>query len=416
MAPKKQATKQVTKTALKPVAQALAEICDAIAPLPVSHLALSQAIGCRVEEDIIAGTHHPLANMSAMDGYGVRASDVIAGHSLQIVGESAAGHPYRTPLGKNEAIRIFTGAYAPEGCDAIILQEEVEEEQYHITPPESVLSGRFIRPRGQDFARDDVLVQKGEMVTARAQALCALGLQNRVLARKKPHVAILSSGDELVPAGAIPRFGQLINSNSVFLSAALRQAGAEVTDLGVLADEAGALQAALPDASAYDLIVTTGGASVGKYDYIVQDIEDSADMALNFWKIAMRPGKPLIFGKIGNTPLIGLPGNPVSVAICCFVFLRPVLGHLMGRDDLGYVTKPALCDVALAENDQRQDYLRAHARQDDNGTWHVTPFAKQDSAQLYNLSRANAVVIRPPLDGAIEAGDTVEIALLPDGF
>lgn len=402
--------------ALKPVAQALAEICDAISPLALSHLPLSQAIGCRVEEDIIAGTHHPLANMSAMDGYGVRAQDVIAASPLTIVGESAAGHPYGAALGKNEAIRIFTGAYAPEGCDAIILQEEVDEIDGQITPPESVSSGRFIRPRGQDFARDDVLVHKGETITARAQALCALGLQNRVLSRKKPHIAILSSGDELVSAGAIPRFGQLINSNSVFLSAALRQAGAEVTDLGILPDEAGALQAALPDASAYDLIVTTGGASVGKYDYIVKDIEDSSDMALNFWKIAMRPGKPLIFGKIGNTPLIGLPGNPVSVAICCFVFLRPVLGHLMGRDDLGYVTMSARCDVALPANDQRQDYLRANAHQDDDGKWHVTPFAKQDSAQLFHLSRANAVLIRPPFDAAIATGDAVEIALLPEGF
>ena len=268
---------------LKPVAQALAEMCDAIAPLSTEHIPLARALGRQVKADIIAGTHHPLANMSSMDGYGVRAADTQAGTPLTVIGESAAGHPFRQPLGKNEAVRIYTGAYAPEGCDAIILQEEVQEADGVIIPPEPVASGRFIRPRGQDFARDDVLITKGETITARNVALAALGLQNTISATRQPKIAILSSGDELVAMGAVPRFGQLVNSNAVFLTAALRQAGAEVTDLGVLPDAAGALQEALPDALAYDLIITTGGASVGKYDHIVSDIEKSDHMSLNFW-------------------------------------------------------------------------------------------------------------------------------------
>lgn len=401
---------------LKPVAQALAEICGAIEPLATEFLPISAALGRQIDADIIAGTHHPLANMSAMDGYGVRAADTKSGTALTIIGESAAGHPFRQALGENEAVRIYTGAYAPEGCDAIILQEDVQEQNGTIIPPEPVSSGRFIRPRGQDFARDDVLVKKGEVITARSLALAALGLQNSVSAKRQPKIAILSSGDELVAIGGVPRFGQLINSNAVFLSAALRQTGAEVTDLGVLPDEAGALQEAVPDASAYDLIITTGGASVGKYDYIVSDIETSDAMSLNFWKIAMRPGKPLIFGTIGATPLIGLPGNPVSVAICSFVFLRPILGHMMGRDDLTVQPLSAFCQTDLPENDQREDYLRGIAHQDDDGQWHITPFGKQDSAQMYNLARANALLIRPPHDAPITAGDKVKIAILPEGF
>lgn len=404
------------KTPLKPVADALAEICAAIPPLEDEFIPLSQSLGRISAENIIAGTHHPLATMSAMDGYGVRAQDTTTQTPLRLVGESAAGRPYPHPLLAGEAIRIYTGAYAPEGCDAIILQEEVEAVDDTITPPEPQPSGRFIRPRGQDFARDDVLVEKGQIITARRMALCALGLQNRVLTKKKPHIAILSTGDELIAAGGIPRFGQLINSNAVFLASALRQAGADVTDLGVVSDEAGALDMVSETAQNYDVIITTGGASVGKYDIITRDLKANQNMSLDFWKIAMRPGKPLILGKVGDTPLIGLPGNPVSVAVCCFVFLRPLIGHLMARDDLNLALKTAYCTTALKPNDQRADYMRARAECDSDGKWHITPFQQQDSAQMLNLSKANSLLIRQPHDGALAAGDEVTMALLPDGF
>ena len=400
---------------LKAVDEALAEICRTIAPLTPVKVSLGQALGHVVAEDIIAGTHHPLSDMSAMDGYGVRSCDVEADKPLQVVGESAAGHPYRLPLEENQAVRIYTGAYVPEHCDAIILQEDVTETDGVIMPPAPVEAGRFIRKRGQDFKRDDILVPKGARMTARAMALAALGLQSQAVIQRQPHIAILSSGDELVQAGGIPRFGQLINSNAVFLGAALEQAGAQVTDLGILPDETGALHKAIPDAGAYDLIITTGGASVGKYDYIVSDLEDGAQSRLDFWKIAMRPGKPLIFGAMGETPLIGLPGNPVSVAVCSLVFLRPIIGHMMGRDDLSLIPQEAICTRDLAQNDQRQDYLRAIAENKD-GVWHITPFERQDSAMLHKLSQANALLIRPAFDDAIAAGDTVTMALLPDNF
>ena len=399
---------------LKSVTDALAEIKGAISPLSQKIVPISGALGSVIQDDIIAGTHHPLSDMSAMDGYGVRSADAKKGAQLEIVGESAAGHPYRQPLEEGQAIRIYTGGYAPMGCDAIILQEEVSEVSETITVPEDIAAGRFIRKRGQDFCRDDILVAKGETLTPRGLALSTLGLQSQATIIQKPKIAILSSGDELVSAGALPRFGQLINSNAVFLKAALTSLGAEVVDLGILPDEKGALTNAISAKDEFDLIVTTGGASVGKYDYIVSDLEQQADMSLNFWKIAMRPGKPLIFGAIGDVPLIGLPGNPVSVAVCTFVFLMPVIGHMLGRDDWQLRPLPAICGVSLPANDQREDYLRAHASLKD-GQWHITPFKAQDSAQLHNLSKANAFLIRPAFDAPIESGQTVTMALIPEG-
>ena len=401
---------------LKPVSEALAEMCASIPTLGDEMVPLPNGIGRMLAQDVIAGTHHPLTNMSAMDGFGVRASDTTSGKPLTIIGDSAAGHPFPHPLGAHEAVRIYTGAYAPEGCDAIILQEEVEERDNSIIPPEIVSVGRFLRARGQDFSRDDTLAKAGTLLTARTAALCALGLQSRVSVKKRPHIAILSSGDELVPMGAIPRYGQLINSNALFLRTALSQMGAEVTDLGIIKDEAGALRSALPTPSEFDLIVTTGGASVGKHDHIVSDIMKEDDAELAFWKIAMRPGKPLIFGNIGDVPVIGLPGNPVSVAVCSFVFLRPILGHMMDRDDMGLQTQYAICDSDLPANDHREDYLRALAHNADDGYWHIAPFERQDSAMMHKLSLANALMIRPPEDGPVKAGDRVTMALLPEGL
>lgn len=399
---------------LKSVSDALYEIKSKITPLAVKKVPIAQALGAIMHEDIIAGTHHPLSDMSAMDGYGVRSIDAQKGAVLEIVGESAAGHPYRQPLEKNQAIRIYTGGYAPEGCDAIILQEEVSEVSETITVPEDIAAGRFIRKRGQDFCRDDILVAKGDTLTPRGLALSALGLQSQVSVIQKPKIAILSSGDELVSAGALPRFGQLINSNAVFLKAALTSLGAEIVDLGILPDKEGALLDALSTEDDFDLIVTTGGASVGKYDYIVSDLEQQPDMSLNFWKIAMRPGKPLIFGSIGKTPVIGLPGNPVSVAVCTFVFLMPVIGHMMQRHDRQLTPLSAICETALPANDQREDYLRASATYRD-GQWHITPFDSQDSAQLRHLSKANAFLIRPAFDAPIAKGQIVKMALIPAG-
>jgi len=403
-------------SALKPVNEALHDILAALPNCGEEMVALQDAFGRSLAKDVIAGTHHPLANMSAMDGFAVRASDIKAGRPLHIIGESAAGHPFTSALSEGEAVRIYTGAYMPEGSDCVLLQEDALIDGDKVRTSEPINAGRFVRLKGQDFARDDVILPAGHLMTSRSIALCALALQSRVSVIKKPRIALLSSGDELVPMGALPRFGQLINSNSVFLAHILRKWGAEVTDLGILSDEQGALHKAIEDPSVFDLIITSGGASVGAHDHIVGDLTMNDKNALSFWKIAMRPGKPLISGKIDNTAFIGLPGNPVSVAICSLIFLMPMMAHFSKRDDLSLSFIDAISDSDLAENDQREDYLRGTAYQDDKGHWHIKAFNKQDSALLGRMARANAILIRKPFAPALAVGETVKMALLPEGF
>ena len=403
-------------SALKPVDEALRDILAGLPQLEEEVIPLNDSFGRILAKDVIAGTHHPLANMSAMDGFAVRSEDTKSGQRLDIVGESAAGHPFTSALSKGQAVRIYTGAYMPDGSDCVLLQEDALLDGDTVSAPEEIKAGRFVRLKGQDFARDDIILPAGHLMTSRSIALCALALQSRVSVIKKPRIALLSSGDELVPMGALPRFGQLINSNSVFLAQILRKWGADVTDLGILNDVQGALQNAIDDPSSFDLIITTGGASVGAHDHIVNDLTMKDKTALSFWKIAMRPGKPLISGKMDNTAFIGLPGNPVSVAICSLIFLMPIMAHFSQRDDLALFFIEAISDTDLPENDQREDYLRGNAYQDENGLWHISAFNKQDSAMLGRMARANAILIRKPFAPALSAGDFVQIALLPEGF
>lgn len=399
---------------LTPVDEALATILAAVSPLPLQKSSLHAAAGKTLHEDVIAGTSHPLADMSSMDGFALRSEDTGTEMPLTVIGESAAGAPFAGTIDSGQAVRIYTGAYLPNGADTILLIEETEEIDGTICAPTSLPEGRFIRRRGQDFARDDCLIPAGSVLTSRMMALAALGLQSQVTIRRSPRIAIISSGNELVPAGGLPRFGQLINSNAVFLTQTLTSWGAEVTDLGILADEEGALAHMLSDASDFDLIVTTGGASVGKYDFMASDIAQNS--ALGFWKIAMRPGKPLIFGHYHGTPLLGLPGNPVSVAICSLVFLAPLLAKLTDNPDLVPAPITAVTQTDLPENDKRQDYLRAIMTKNEAGEAVVTAFSKQDSAMWMKMAQANAVIIRSPFAPAISAGSEVMIVPLPAEF
>ena len=399
---------------LTPVDEALATILAAFSPLPLQKTSLQSARGKTLLEDVIAGTSHPLADMSSMDGFALRSEDTGTTTPVTVVGESAAGAPFAGTLEKGQAARIYTGAYLPNGADTIILLEETEEQDGTICAPTSLPEGRYIRRRAQDFGRDDCLIPAGSVLTSRLMALAALGLQSQVTVRRAPRIAIISSGNELVPAGGLPRFGQLINSNAIFLAQTLTSWGAEVTDLGILPDEEGALAKMLDDAAAFDLIVTTGGASVGKYDFMAAEIAKNTE--LGFWKIAMRPGKPLIFGHYDGTPLLGLPGNPVSVAICSLVFLAPVLAKLTDTPTLVPAPISAISQTELPENDRRQDYLRAIMTKNDSGQAQVTAFAKQDSAMWMKMAEANAVIIRAPFAPAIAAGADVMAIPLPAEF
>ena len=352
-----------------------------------------------------------------MDGYAIAASSGLdAGTVYSVIGEAAAGAPFAGDLGPAEAIRIFTGAYLCTGADTILIQEEIEtrpDGQISIT--QTARAEQFVRPQGLDFSTGNRLLPAGKCLAARDIALAALAGCSTLMVRKRPHIGILSSGDELVSPGERPQTGQLINSNSLFLHQLVTLSGGIAIDLGIIRDTPGALITAVKAAGPLDLLVTTGGASVGDHDHIVSDIMAADGGQIDFWKIAMRPGKPLIFGKIGNTPLLGLPGNPVSAGVCGLVFLQPALRSMLSAS-LTLAQPSATLATPLPENDRRQDYLRACFITQDDGSLAVTPASQQDSSMLQTFTHADCLIIRPPHAPAAPDGTIVPILPFPAGI
>ena len=402
---------------LRPVAEARAAILAPLSPMPVESVLLTEAFGRVLADDLSASLSHPAAAVSAMDGWAVRAADIASLPAvLPVAGESGAGHPYAASLPEGEAVRIFTGALLPDGADTIIIQEESEKQgAAQVLIQKSNPPGRYIRSAGMDFAAGDRLLARGERLGARHIALAALGGFSQLPVYRRPRLAILTSGDELVPPGQTPGPGQLINSNSLLLELLARNAGAEPMNLGILPDRAGALDDRLEAADRPDMVVTTGGASVGDHDHIVSDLQANPEARLDFWKIAMRPGKPLIFGHWHGIPLLGLPGNPVSAAVCAFNFLLPALAALQNTR-LDWPVTQARLATPLPENDQREDYIRTRLDRDATGHWTAHPARKQDSAMLKTLAEADGFIIRPPRAAACPAGSEVPVLRLPDGF
>ena len=414
------------------VADALSGVLSPLTPLAVETIPTTQSIGRVLAETAVSGLDMPAADLSSMDGYAVRAADCLtAGTRLTRIGESAAGHPFSGTIGQGETIRIFTGAYLPAGADAIILQEDViataESDGATITITEPATAERFIRPVGLDAKKGAPLLPAGTRITARAMALLLAAGQIDVTVRRKPVIGILSTGDELVPPGLPLAPGQITSSNAAYLMAFVVASGGTPVDLGIAKDRPGAALYAIRNTpQPLDFIVTTGGASIGTHDHIATDLNtknpkdsgaNESGTILGFWKIAMRPGKPLISGAIDGIPLLGLPGNPVSSAICALVFLRPAIATMTG-DITTATAKDALIPAELAHdlppNDKRQDYLRAIITYRPGAIPLVTPAAKQDSSMIGVLATANALLVRPPFDPARTTGDTVSIMLYPD--
>jgi molybdopterin molybdotransferase len=398
---------------LLPVAEALARILQDLAPSETESCDLRDVRGRVLATDIAARLSLPPAAVSAMDGYAVRAADCPApGARLTRVGESAAGTPWNGKVGVAEAVRIFTGAVVPEGADTILLQEDVsatdETNGATITINEVPRDGQFIRPAGLDVTAGDIILVAGTMMSARLIALAISAGHTEVSVWHRPHVGILSTGDELVVPGGTPGPGQIISSNATYLSSFVAACGAVPVDLGIARDRPGDMLACVRGATTQlDLIVTSGGASVGTHDHIVNDLSASGT-ELGFWKIAMRPGKPLIHGHIDDIPLIGLPGNPVSSAVCANVFLRPAIARLSGGNHTPQMISARLSHD-LKANDQRQDYLRATLAYDEQGQPLVTPAQKQDSSMISVYAGANALLVRPPHDAPRQAGDMVMV-------
>jgi molybdopterin molybdotransferase len=399
-----------------PVADALAAILAGAEPLGEEMVALDAAYHRVLARDVAALRTQPPQAMSAMDGYAVRASDAAHVNArLKVIGEVAAGRPFDRALGPREAARIFTGGVVPDGADAVVLQEDTVVDGTGINITEAAVAGRHIRPAGVDFRKGDLLLAAGSRLTDRDLSLAASMNHPELPVRRRPKVALLATGDELVMPGVTPGPGQIVYSNGYALKALARAEGADTIDLGIAADTLESTTAGIRrarDAGA-DILVTTGGASVGDHDLVQQSLK-AEGVNIAFWKIAMRPGKPMMHGRLGAMRVIGLPGNPVSSYVCSLLFLVPLIRALSGARVLHDARAQALRGRDVAANDLREDYLRARLARRDDGAWIATPVTHQDSSLLGFLATAQALVIRRPLAPAAEAGSVCEILRLPE--
>jgi molybdopterin molybdotransferase len=391
------------------VDEAARRIVAAFAPLESETVGIAGAAGRVLASDVIARADQPPSPVSSMDGYAVRAADALAGATLRVIGASPAGHPFGGTVGAGEAVRIFTGGVVPGGADAIVIQEDVDATDGKILIREAAAKGKHIRTAGLDFKSGSTLGLAGQRLTPRDLALLAAGDVANISVRRRPRVAFVATGDELSRPGEARKQGGIVASSGYGLAAMIQAWGGEPRDLGILPDSAEAISGLPSLAAGADLIVTLGGASVGDHD-LVQRALGPKGFVLDFWKIAMRPGKPLIFGKLGAAPLLGLPGNPVSTLVCAILFLQPAIAAMLGASP-GLQIVSAKLARDLPANDGRQDYLRARLEVREDGRW-ADPFALQDSSMLSALARADALVIRKPDAPAAKAGERVEILLL----
>jgi molybdopterin molybdotransferase len=396
-----------------PVAEALARVLERAAPLPSQATPLAQAHGRVLAADLAALRTQPPADVSAMDGYAVRAEDVAAAPAtLRLVGEVAAGHPFAGSVRQGEAARIFTGGVLPPGADTVVIQELTERDGDRVLITKATPKAKNVRVAGLDFSRGDVLLRQGRRLTSRDLALAAAMNHPTVPVHRTPHVAVLATGDELVAPGLEPRPGEIVYSNGFALAALLRQEGAQVTDLGIAPDRLAETVAAIRRArgAQADILVTMGGASVGEYD-LVQQALTAEGLALSFWQVALRPGKPMLHGYLAGMHVLGLPGNPVSAFVGAFLFLTPLIRRLAGRGDLAPPRERGVLGRGLPANDGRADYLRARLSQAD-GAMIATPCPVQDSSMLVPLAAADCLLIREPHAPAAERGSRCAILKL----
>jgi len=401
--------------ALLPVSDAKSRLLSSARPIEeIETIPLAQASGRVLGRDLLAGLTQPPFNASAMDGYALAAADTPAiGSVLTVIGSAAAGHAFDGNLQPGQAVRIFTGAPVPEGADTILIQEDAEKlDDNRIRTTFAVAKGRHIRPRGQDFAEGETVLQAGTRIDFSHLTVAAAMNHPTLAVYRKPVVAILATGDELLPPGTRPGPAQIIASNNFGIAALVRDNGGDVLDLGIVPDDPERIRAAISSArqGGADILVTLGGASVGDHD-LVQSTLKSVGMELDFWRIAMRPGKPLMVGALDGMHVLGLPGNPVASLVTGMLFLEPLIRRLAGlkerrRETSGITARP------LAANDHRQDYLRSKITRDDKGNLVADANPKQDSSMMKIFAHADGLIVRLPHAPELTAGSACSILLI----
>jgi molybdopterin molybdotransferase len=400
---------------LMPVAQALSRVLADAEPLAADCVPLAEARGRVLTEDFAALRTQPPADVSAMDGYAVRAVDVATIPArLKLVGEVAAGHPFDGTVGAGEAARIFTGGILPRGSDTIVIQENTTREGDTVVITARAAKGRHVRAEGLDFRRGAVLLPKGRRLSDRDIALAAAMNHPRLCVHRRPKVAVFATGDELVMPGSQPGPGEIVHSNGYATMATARREGCDVIDLGIVRDRLEETVQAVRRArdQGADILATSGGVSVGEHDLVHKALANEG-LALSFWKVAMRPGRPMLHGRLGAMHVLGLPGNPVSAYVCSILFLVPLMRRLAGCSDVEPVLEPALLGCDLPENDERADYLRARLAAGPADLPIATPAPVQDSSMLAPLAAADCLLVREPHAPAAASGSPCRVLRLP---
>jgi molybdopterin molybdotransferase len=394
--------------ALLSVAEALARVTHALQPLETERVPLESASGRVLAEDLAARVTQPPFDASAMDGYAVRAKDVaVLPATLRLIGVSAAGTGFDGEVGEGETVRIFTGAPVPQGADTIVIQEDAEQSHGVVTAKKVELHAH-IRPRGQDFKEGETLLTGGTRLGPCELMLAAAMNHAEVPVRRKPKVAILATGDEVVPVGSELGKDQIVSSVPIGLATLIEKAGGQAMQLGIAKDDPKSLVTLARAGSAADVLVTVGGASVGERDLVASALK-SEGLEIDFWKIAMRPGKPLLYGRLGHQRVLSLPGNPVSALITAHVFLVPMLQAMLGLTTRALPLPEAVLGEALAANGPREHYMRARSEWREDGTRVVRPLPSQDSSLVAELARADCLIVRAPHAAPLAAGERVGI-------
>lgn len=401
---------------LLPLDEAFAKVDAGIKTLSSEQISISDALGRVIAQDVAARLTQPPTAVSSMDGYAVRSQDLITQPAtLTCIGESQAGGPFENTVEAGQSVRIFTGAPLPAGCDAVIMQEDCDVDGTLITMKEVAFTGKFVRKAGLDFTKGDILVRKGQLVSARhIGLLCAMNIP-WVQVYRKPRVAILATGDELVMPGEAVRDSQIISSNSLMVAAMVTAMGGIPISLGIAGDTEDSLRATLTGLEGADLLVTSGGVSVGEYD-LVRNVLGEEGLDIDFWRIAMKPGKPFMFGHFGDKPAMGLPGNPVSSYVTAFLFLRAALKKMQGLAFEQDKPVRAILGADVVKNGARKEYMRAVFSRDDQSRLVATPYDKQDSSMLANLAHCEGFILRPVNGAEVSAGSEIDVIYVTDSL